>query len=415
MSQHNERMPAIRRIDALDALRASVMILGVFLHGAVAYMHVPLPGLLWPVRDPSSGWVFDLVLWYIHGFRIPLFFLASGFFAALLCDLRGPNAYLVHRLKRIALPLAVAILVILPPTYYLWGLGLVEQGLVTWREVTRMSFHDQELKDQVLGLAHLWFLHYLLIYCVVYYLIRKFFPLLLRFPGRIRLLESWWWPLTLIAVTFPLLWLHPEIYIEFENRWLPDSWSLAYHALFFLVGSHLFRVHDQLSRLIRVGYLYILASLVVFAAVILLFRWQLSGDLSSHETTWAFALATSVYSWLAVWGFLGVFLMAFNHQSTLVRYLSDAAYWIYLVHLPVIVLLQLALEYVQNRGEFSIPPGVGFLISVSFTLAISLLSYQYLVRYSLIGKWLHGAKSRNTGTKTFDRSLLEGSNVKTGS
>jgi len=153
----------------------------------------------------------------------------------------------------------------------------------------------------------------------------------------------------------------------------------------------------------------------VFTAVILLFRWQLSGDLSSHQTTWAFALATSVYSWLAVWGFLGVCLRAFNHRSMLVRYLSDAAYWIYLVHLPVIVLLQLALEYVQNRGEFSIPPGVGFLISVGFTLAISLLSYQYLVRYGLIGKWLHGAKSKNTGTKTFDGSLLEGSKVKIGS
>jgi peptidoglycan/LPS O-acetylase OafA/YrhL len=414
MSQQHESMSTIARIDALDALRASIMILGVFLHGAVAYMHVPLPGLLWPVRDPSQGWVFDLVLWYIHGFRIPLFFMASGFFAALLCDLRGLDAYLVHRIKRIAVPLAVAILVILPPTYYLWGLGLVEQGLVTWREVTRMSFHNQELKDQVLGLAHLWFLHYLLIYCIVYYLVRKFFPALLRFPRRIRLLESWWWPLSLVAVTFPLLWMRPEIYTQFDNRWLPDPWGLTYHALFFLVGTYLFRVHDQLNRLLRVGYLYILTSLVVFAAVILLFRWQLSGNLPSHGTTWAFALATSLYSWLAVWGFLGVCLMAFSRQSTLIRYLSDAAYWIYLVHLPVIVSIQLTLEYAQNRGGFSIPPGVGFLISVSLTLAIALLSYQYLVRYGSIGKWLHGPKNKDMGTKTIDRSLLEGSKVKTG-
>jgi peptidoglycan/LPS O-acetylase OafA/YrhL len=173
-------------------------------------------------------------------------------------------------------------------------------------------------------------------------------------------------------------------------------------------------VHDQLNRLLRVGYLYILTSLVVFAAVILLFRWQLSGNLPSHGTTWAFALATSLYSWLAVWGFLGVCLMAFSRQSTLIRYLSDAAYWIYLVHLPVIVSIQLALEYAQNRGGFSIPPGVGFLISVSLTLAIALLSYQYLVRYGSIGKWLHGPKNKDMGTKTIDRSLLEGSKVKTG-
>jgi hypothetical protein len=38
---------------------------------------------------------------------------------------------------------------------------------------------------------------------------------------------------------------------------------------------------------------------------------------------------------------------------------------------------------------------MGFTVSVSATLALSLMGYQLFVRYSVIGKWLHGPKSRD--------------------
>jgi len=329
-----------RRIYALDALRASVMILGVFLHGAVAYMHTPMPGLVWPVSDPSSGWFFDAVLWYLHGFRIPLFFIASGFFAALLCEIWGADKYLVHRLKRIAVPLLAAALFILPGSYYLWGFGLSEQGIVTWREVWRMSFHGNPVKEEILGLAHLWFLQYLLIYSLLYYLLRRGFPGLFNYPKRVRLLENGWWPLSLLIVVFPMLWLHPDIFMVFDNRWWPEPWEFTYYALFFAVGSIMNRVKEQLSRLVTLGPYYIVASLVVFAFAFSLLKAQLEGVSSTAGTGWFFALATALYSCLAVWGFLGIFLRYFANPSNRVRFVSDAAYWIYLVHLPLIVMAQ---------------------------------------------------------------------------
>ena len=41
----------------------------------------------------------------IHGFRMPLFFVVSGFFAAMLWRQRGMKEMLKHRAKRILLPL----------------------------------------------------------------------------------------------------------------------------------------------------------------------------------------------------------------------------------------------------------------------------------------------------------------------
>ena len=70
-----------RRHD-LDALRAVAMLLGIVLHGLMPFM----PGLS-VIRDTQTAeWVWILFLG-IHGFRMPLFFLVSGFFTAMLLSL----------------------------------------------------------------------------------------------------------------------------------------------------------------------------------------------------------------------------------------------------------------------------------------------------------------------------------------
>jgi len=382
------------RIDALDALRAAAMILGVFLHAAVAYLQQPVPGLVWLVNDPSPGWGFDLLFWYLHGFRIPLFFMVAGFFAALLCDLRGPRAYIQHRIRRIGVPLLGAILVILPPTYFLWGLGLVDQNIVTWREILRGSFRDTALKHDLMGLGHLWFLQYLLIYSVLYFVLRTRFPAVLLIPSKVRLLDAWWRPLLLVIATFAFLWIRPEIYTHFENRWTPEPWGLAYYGLFFLVGTRLHRVRDNLDRLIPTGRVFAAGSMVVFVLVFVLLRWRVSGDTSSHATTWVFALATSLFCWLGVWGFLGLCLEGYKTVSGRVRFVADAAYWIYLVHVPLVGLTQLLVHSAGRDNPVAPPPILGFTLAISFTFTVALVSYRLGVRYGAIGKWLHGKKMR---------------------
>ena len=44
---------ATEHYDALDALRAAAMLLGVVLHGAISYMTCRMPRLLWPVRSST--------------------------------------------------------------------------------------------------------------------------------------------------------------------------------------------------------------------------------------------------------------------------------------------------------------------------------------------------------------------------
>ncbi len=104
--------PSPRRYD-LDALRAFAMLLGIALHAALAF--APIPWLAMNNEtSPALGPFFEV----IHGFRLPLFFLMSGFFSAMLLQRRGIGGFLTHRWKRIALPLLLGMVTIVPA---MWG------------------------------------------------------------------------------------------------------------------------------------------------------------------------------------------------------------------------------------------------------------------------------------------------------
>jgi len=88
------------------------MALGILLHAALAYTDIP-----WAVRDPSGNHLYFHLFSFIHGFRLPLFFLLSGFFTAMLWQRRGTRGLLIHRGKRIGLPLLLGLLTIVPATF----------------------------------------------------------------------------------------------------------------------------------------------------------------------------------------------------------------------------------------------------------------------------------------------------------
>jgi len=102
--------PADPRRHDLDALRAVAMLLGILLHASLAYV----PGIPWPVTDTRPAPWLGLLFLAIHGFRMPLFFLVSGFFTAMLWQRRGPGAMLAQRYQRVFVPLVLGFCTLLP-------------------------------------------------------------------------------------------------------------------------------------------------------------------------------------------------------------------------------------------------------------------------------------------------------------
>ncbi|MCH2061874.1 MAG: acyltransferase family protein, partial [Verrucomicrobiales bacterium] len=90
-----------KRYHDLDALRAFAMLLGIVIHGVMSF--TPLPEI-WPAQDVMRHENYFLVLLFIHGFRMPLFFMVSGFFAVMMWRRRGLAALAHHRARRILIP-----------------------------------------------------------------------------------------------------------------------------------------------------------------------------------------------------------------------------------------------------------------------------------------------------------------------
>jgi glucan biosynthesis protein C len=80
-----------------------------------------------------------------------------------------------------------------------------------------------------------------------------------------------------------------------------------------------------------------------------------------------------------------------NRSNRLLRYLSDASYWVYIVHLPILFAIQYRLmDMVWGWGA-------KLAIAVVATFAICLLSYHLLVRRTVVGRLL-GARLPVAGT-----------------
>ena len=88
--------------------------------------------------------------------------------------------------------------------------------------------------------------------------------------------------------------------------------------------------------------------------------------------------------WGFVLGFLGVFARFCRHVNAWTRYVADASYWIYIVHLPLVVALQVLL------GRVALAWPVKYLCICAAAFVPLFLSYHYLVRGTFIGAQLNG-------------------------
>ena len=83
-AEHVMISPGVRYHD-LDGLRAFAMLLGIVIHGVLSFVGTPI----WSAQDINQNPQYLIVLDFIHGFRMPLFFLVSGFFTAMMWQKRG--------------------------------------------------------------------------------------------------------------------------------------------------------------------------------------------------------------------------------------------------------------------------------------------------------------------------------------
>jgi glucan biosynthesis protein C len=379
----SERQPLPERYHALDALRATAMLLGIVLHAAISYMPSRMPNLVWAIRDPATSPWMDWLFWGIHAFRMPVFFLIAGFFSALIYERRGAADFLANRTRRVFSPFALAGLVLLPLLFLIWSAGWLISGECTPGQVLRIKF-SPPLQKGVYGLAHLWFLEHLFVMCLAFWVWRRWLPSPVAAVRWLdRALASRLKPLWLAIPTAVVVFIWPAAVLDFHQSALPHVGRFLFESMFYVVGLALYGQRNRLHELTRDYRRCLLLAIPVFLSLGLLLPLAITAALPPAGRL-ALALDSALLAWLMAFGLLGLFVRVFNRPSSVVRYISNASYYIYLVHMPLVALVQITLY------PFGSPPALKFLVSLALPTVLCLATYHHLVRCSWLGELLNG-------------------------
>jgi peptidoglycan/LPS O-acetylase OafA/YrhL len=376
------------RFHALDALRAAMMFLGIYLHAVVAYS----PNGGWPWRQAELTRTLDWSISVIHVFRMPIFYAMAGFFTALLLARYGFRRAAWNRFMRIVVPFVVGWMILWPIVMFLAGIGYV--GL----ERTLAGFASGYVL-RFAGPLHLWFLEYLI---VLYVLAAVVVALVRMVPSqRARqvlqafrwIVQSPWAPLILAVPSFAAQLLMPNPWIEDPPGFMPVFRIVAVYAIPFAFGWLLFLNKELLDVLIRRAWLY--AGLAVVASVA--YRYSYFLPLDREVRFYLIRAVHALDMWLLILGVAGLFLRYLAGHSAYRRYLCDSSYFLYIAHMPVILAFQLLLK------DVALPPLVKIVVTLVGTIALLMPLYRYAVRPTFIGAVLNGRRYSSTIAPVLER------------
>ena len=192
----------------------------------------------------------------------------------------------------------------------------------------------------------------------------------------------WTVPLTLLPQVFMGLFA-PGFGPDTSAGLLPQPHLLAYYAVFFGYGALLVLAEHRSSNDVEsVGRRWLVPLLI---SIFICFPV----GLATIQFPAAGALPQVLYAWLMSFAAIGFFRWLVPAESRMWRYLSDSAYWLYLAHMPVVILLQQYSRGWPLSGTFK------FLLVTTLATAILLVSYQLLVRHTPLGLLLNGPRPRH--------------------
>lgn len=369
------------RIHSLDALRAIMMLLGIVFHAGISYC-VYDQGRTWPLKDPNTTHIFiDFMIGYLHIFRMPIFFVVAGFFGALLFYERSPKIMLQNRFKRVLLPFIVFVIL-------MWPI-LGSSYLITFEAFTGDAAPQASGGFSIALLIpqssfHLWFLQYLFMISLIAFtlaMLVKQTPSLTKVISKMMnvLLENVFIKVGVTSIIiFVVLYIMNQTWVETTNYFTPNWKTLLFYSTFYFFGWVLFKSKNRLHTFMKYDWFLFVISLALYG-VILFFK---SREFPLNVLMFLNALVAS----LCLFGITGLFIRYFSGASAKMRYISDASYWVYIIHMPFTLALP---GLLVNTPFYAI---VKFFIITLITSLVAFVTYNYWVRSTFIGQFLNGRK-----------------------
>tara|TARA_Y100000589_G_scaffold303852_1_gene316562 strand:+ start:104 stop:1225 length:1122 start_codon:yes stop_codon:yes gene_type:complete len=364
----------MKRFHNLDFLRTFAMMMGLVIHAPLLFWS-PDFAKAFGINNivPAEEWV-NIIGRFISNWRMPLFFLLSGFFAILVIERKGTLQFIKDRIIRVGLTC------------------LVFSSLY---DISDGSFDYTTL--------HLWFLYELMILVLVFSLLYKFkiikdflcmkvspkilFILALCLISTVPLayiLNHWWHPLSLKASTG---------YFDLKIG------NLLYYFSYFLAGTILYSNQNIFIQLKNTKTILLLVTLSLFAFFLRLYSDYLTIGQAENLRNIAQmqfdpilvlfnACMIGTNSILLCLLFIGLASRFIQSDSFIIRWFVELSYPIYILHLIPVTMMS-AVFYQAGFSQFIIIP-----LAVITGFIISVFLYYLFIKFTPLN-WLINGYSKS--------------------
>ncbi len=352
---------SMSRIYFLDNLKILLAVLVVLDHAAQPYG----PGGAWVIPSESGSYIDNLVLSMflilIPAFFMGLFFMISAYFVPSSLERKGAAKFMKDRLVKLGVPILIFMIAVFPVMGYL----LLGQPLIS--------------------LGHLWFLALLLIFSAVYvaYRLVKKSSINVKkaFPGNGAIL-AFIMAMALISFVVGIWWP--------INQWVPlglfEPFHLTQYAMLFAAGIIAYR--EGWIDTIPKAAAKLWSRVAVLMVILLLFVIIVNSEMLSFGGLSLWSLLGSI--WVAFVcvsmsiALLAFFKNRFNSQGPMAKALANNAFTVYLIHIPIIIILQILLI------DVAIDPLIKFAIVGAIGIPLSFAFSHYVIRRLPYAKYILG-------------------------
>ena len=384
------------RLHYLDATRALALLLGIVFHASLSFMPVFIG---WAVMDVSTSYIAGGFALISHTFRMALFFLIAGFFSAMVLHKTRARDFLQSRAVRLGVPFIVGWLLLRPLLVSGWiAGGQSMRGDVDISASLSQGFASlTNLPNELFVGTHLWFLYYLILFTLSAIALRSCvlrnsavheatLALGNKLIGFLTGAKSA--PLLLAVPTACCLWWMNHWGIDTPDKSLVPLWPVfCLYFGCFLIGWAFQHNRERFQVYSRLSLFNGVFALISISVLIALTPYESQPGYECYLWVKAlFCLAYGITMWTLIPLTLGLCKKLFSSPKAWISYLSNASYWLYLIHLPLVVALQIAV------AELPLHWSVKLAAVCAGTVIIGLGLYEIGVRKTRLGRLLNGRK-----------------------
>ena len=358
----------------LDFLRAFAMMMGLVMHAPLLFWQ-PDFAKVFGIGNiaPAEEWI-NIIGRYINNWRMPLFFLLSGFFSVLIIKRKGTSQFIRDRLIRVGLTcLVFSSLYDIADgsfdftTHHLWFLYelmiFVFCFSFLYRVQTIKDLLDREISTRILLVLFLW---------------------LVATVPLANILNNWW---------HPLAWKPSTTYFDLKLG------NMVYYFSYFLVGvifysnQHIFIKLKNSKTILVIGILAVLAFLLrVYSDYLTLGGIDDLRNLAQMQFDPIMVICNSlligVNTILWCLFFIGLTSKFIVSGSAILRWFVELSYPIYIIHIIPIAMMS-ALFY---RAGLSQP--VIFVLTIIAGFIVCVILYYILIKFTPLN-WLINGYSKS--------------------